>query len=107
MKSADFILVNFIRIELSLHNPRQILYQLMRNRELLLKKVKQYTDSKLNPLKKKTFTIRLGMTMKKLSQLMKSWNFWKFLSLIMSKHCQFLMIKIFNYTTEDYPTHVL
>ena len=80
--------------------------EIMGNRKVLLKKVRQYINTELNPLKK-NFYNKSRITMKKLSQLMKSWNFWKFLSLIMSKHCQFLMIKIFKYTTEDHPTHVL
>ena len=51
------------------------------NRKLLLKKVRQYIETELNP-SKKTFTASQGKAMKKLSQLMKSWNFWKFQSLI-------------------------
>ena len=59
----------------------------MVNRKLLVKKVRQYIDTELNP-SKITFTTGQRMTMKKLCQLMKSWNFRKFLSLIMNKHCQ-------------------
>ena len=79
---------------------------IMGNRKLLLKKVKQYTDSKLNP-SKKNFYDKSRDEYEEIKSLLKSWNFWKFLSLIMSKLCQFLMIKIFKYTTEDHPTHVL
>ena len=87
---------------LSVHEKNVI----MENRKLLLKKVRQHIDTELNP-SKKTSTTSQGMTMKKLSQLMKSWKFWKFLSLIMTRHCQFQMVKIFKYTTEDHPTYVL
>ena len=76
------------------------------SRKLLLKKVKQYIDTELNP-SKKILTASQGMSMKKLRQLINSWNFWKFLSLIMSKNCQILMIQIFKYTTENQLTHVL
>ena len=80
--------------------------EIMGSRKLLLKKVKQYIDTELNP-SKKILTASQGMSMKKLRQLINSWNFWKFLSLIMSKNCQILMIQIFKYTTENQLTHVL
>ena len=80
--------------------------EIMGSRNLLLKKVKQYIDTELNP-SKKILTASQGMSMKKLRQLINSWNFWKFLSLIMSKNCQILMIQIFKYTTENQLTHVL
>ena len=80
--------------------------EIMESRKLLLKKVKQYIDTELNP-SKKILTASQGMSMKKLRQLINSWNFWKFLSLIMSKNCQILMIQIFKYTTENQLTHVL
>ena len=80
--------------------------EIMGSRKLLLKKVKQYIDTELNP-SKKILTASQGMSMKKLRQLINSWNFWEFLSLIMSKNCQILMIQIFKYTTENQLTHVL
>ena len=80
--------------------------EIMGSRKLLLKKVKQYIDTELNP-SKKILTASQGMSMKKLRQLINSWNFWKFLSLIMSKNCQILMIQIFKYTTENQLIHVL
>ena len=80
--------------------------EIMGSRKLLLKKVKQYIDTELNP-SKKILTASQGTSMKKLRQLINSWNFWKFLSLIMSKNCQILMIQIFKYTTENQLTHVL
>ena len=80
--------------------------EIMGSRKLLLKKVKQYIDTELNP-SKKILTSSQGMSMKKLRQLINSWNFWKFLSLIMSKNCQILMIQIFKYTTENQLIHVL
>ena len=80
--------------------------EIMGSRKLLLKKVKHYIDTELNP-SKKILTASQGMSMKKLRQLINSWNFWKFLSLIMSKNCQILMIQIFKYTTENQLTHVL
>ena len=80
--------------------------EIMGSRKLLLKKVKQYIDTELNP-SKKFLTASQGMSMKKLRQLINSWNFWKFLSLIMSKNCQILMIQIFKYTTENQLIHVL
>ena len=80
--------------------------EIMGSRKLLLKKVKQYIDTELNP-SKNILTASQGMSMKKLRQLINSWNFWKFLSLIMSKNCQILMIQIFKYTTENQLIHVL
>ena len=50
--------------------------EIMQNRIQLLKKVKQYTDTELNP-SKKIFIVTWEMTMKKWSQLMKYWNMWK------------------------------
>ena len=49
------------------------------SRKLLLIKVKQYIDTESNP-SKKISTASQGMSMKKLRQLINSWDFWKFLS---------------------------
>ena len=71
-EKGRFNLVNFSKTELSLHNPCQILKsvdeknEIMGNKKLMLKKVRQYIDSELNP-SKKAFTTSLGMNMKKLS----------------------------------------
>ena len=70
MKNLDFISANFSQGKLSLHKLCHILCQLtrksgiMHNRKQLLKKVKRYLDTVLNP-SKTTFIVTREMTMKK------------------------------------------
>ena len=71
--------------------------EIMGSRKLLLKKVKQYIDTELNP-SKKILTASQGMSMKKLRQLI---NSWKFLGISKFDHEQ----KLPNSDDSDFQIH--
>ena len=77
----------------------------MQNRKQLLKKVKQYIDTELNPSQKNCYdNLRDDYEeVKSIDEILEYLE----ISVIMNKPCPFLMIKIFKYTLEDYQTHAL
>ena len=98
---------HFGKTELSLHNPFLILYKLiekneiMENGKLLLKNVRLNIDTEVNF--QKNFYNRSRDDYEEIKSIDKIMEVFEFLSLILSKHCQFLMIKII----ENQPTRLL
>ena len=71
-----------------------------------MKKFKQYIDTELNP-SKNNFYNKSRDDYEETKSIDKILEFLEISKFDYGKYCQFLMNKIFKYTTEDHPTHVL